>query len=135
MTCCNKDPISIYQGFGTKWDNNDLLSVVFNSEISITGFGAEFIIGDVIKSYTDIQNGFSVNLTAQETGTLPLGLINGTLVLIDLENNKRPFSTELPFLVKDWAEGDIKLDGFDVSINAKIQENKLTIHIQSANPD
>ena len=134
MTYCNKDPISIYQGFGTKWDNNDLLSVTFNSEISITGFGAEFIIGDVVKSYTDIQNGFSVNLTAQETGTLPLGPINGTLVLIDLENNKRPFSTELPFMVKDWAGGDIKLDGFKITINASVQSSSLEIDIGTTNP-
>lgn len=131
---CNKEPIAIYQGFGTKWDNNDLLAVTFNSEISITGFGAEFIIGDVVKSYTDIQNGFSVNLTAQETGTLPLGPINGTLVLIDLENNKRPFSTQLPFLVKDWAGGDIKLDGFKITINANVQSNKLDIDIGTTNP-
>lgn len=131
---CNKEPIAIYQGFGTKWDNNDLLSIIFNSEISITGFGAEFIIGDIVKSYTDIQNGFSVNLTEQETGTLPLGPINGTLVLIDLENNKRPFSTQLPFLVKDWAGGDIKLDGFKITINSSVQSSKLEIDIETTNP-
>lgn len=131
---CNKEPIAIYQGFGTKWDNNDLLSVTFDSEISITGFGAEFIIGDIVKSYTNIQNGFSVNLTDQETSGLPLGPINGTLVLIDLENNKRPFSTQLPFLVKDWAGGDIKLDGFKITINASVQSSKLEIDIGTTNP-
>lgn len=134
MTCCNKEPIIIYQGFGTKWDNNDLLKVSFDSEIDINGFGAEFIIGDIVKSYTDIENGFSVNLTASETATLATGPICGTLVLIDLENNKRPFSTELPFLVKDWAGGDIKLDGFSITINASVQNNKLDIDIDTINP-
>lgn len=132
---CEKKPISIYQGFGTKWDNNDLLTVTFDSEIDIDGFGAEFIIGDIIKTYSNIENGFSINLTASESATLPLGAITGTLVIVDTENNKRPFSTELPFMVKDWADGDIKLDGFDISINAKVQENRLTINIQSANPE
>lgn len=135
MSCCNKNPITIYQGFGTKWNNEDLLTVTFDTEISLGGFGAEFSIGNITKTYNNIENGFVINLEAQETSTLPLGAITGTLVIIDTENNKRPFSTELPFLVKDWAEGDIKLDGFDVSINAKIQENKLTINIQSASPD
>lgn len=132
---CNNKTITIYQGFGTKWNNEDLLTVTFDTEISLDGFGAEFSIGNITKTYNNIENGFVINLEAQETSTLPLGAITGTLVIIDTENNKRPFSTELPFLVKDWAEGDIKLDGFDVSINAKIQENKLTINIQSASPD
>ena len=132
---CNNKTITIYQGFPTKWNNENLLTVTFDSEISLDGFGAEFTIGNVVKAYTDIEEGFSINLSAQETGTLPLGAITGTLVIIDTENNKRPFSTELPFMVKDWADGDIKLDGFDVSINAKIQENRLTINIQSANPE
>lgn len=132
---CNNKTITIYQGFPTKWNNENLLTVTFDSEISLDGFGAEFTIGGVVKAYTDIEEGFSINLSAQETGTLPLGAITGTLVIIDTENNKRPFSTELPFMVKDWADGDIKLDGFDVSINAKIQENRLTINIQSANPE
>lgn len=135
MSCYNKSPITIYQGFGTLWNDESLLTIDFDSEILLEGFGAEFSIGNVIKTYENIQDGFIINLTASETATLPLGPITGTLVIIDTENNKRPFSTELPFLVKDWAEGDIKLDGFDISINAKIQENRLTIHIQSANPD
>lgn len=135
MTCCNKSPITIYQGFPTKWNDESLLTVTFDSEILLDGFGAEFTIGEIVKTYTNIEEGFNINLSAQETGTLPLGATTGTLVIIDTENNKRPFSTELPFMVKDWADGNIKLDGFDISINAKIQENKLTIHIQSANPD
>lgn len=134
MTFCNKEPIIIYQGFGTKWDNNDLLRVSFDSEIDINGFGAEFIIGDIVKSYTDIENGFSVNLTASETATLVAGPICGTLVLIDLENNKRPFSTELPFVVKDWAGGNIKLDGFSITINSSVKNNQLNIDIDTINP-
>lgn len=138
MTCCNScknKAISIYKGFGTKWDNNDLISVSFDSEIDIDGFGAEFIIGDIVKTYTDIEDGFSINLTAQETGTLNLGPNSGTLVLVDLENNKRPFSTELPFLVKDWEDGDIELDGFNITINGRVEENKLNIKIDTSNPE
>ena len=131
MTCENK-VISIYKGFGTKWNNEDLLTVSFDSELDLTGFCAEFIIGNIVKTYQDISNGFVINLTAQETGTLPLGQNSGTLVIVDKENHKKPFSTELPFLVKDWEGGDIKLDGFKLNINAKIQENDLFIKIETA---
>ena len=132
MTCYKNKTITIYQGFGTRWDDQDLLTVTFKSDVDIDGFGAEFLIGDIKKTYENIQDGFGINLTAQETATLPLGPNTGTLVIIDTENNKRPFSTELPFMVKDWAEGDIKLDGFDVTIDAKIQDNLLVINIESA---
>ncbi|MBO7696940.1 MAG: methyl-accepting chemotaxis protein [Methanobrevibacter sp.] len=132
MTCCKNKTITIYQGFGTRWDDQDLLTVTFKSDVDIDGFGAEFLIGDIKKTYENIQDGFGINLTAQETATLPLGPNTGTLVIIDTENNKRPFSTELPFMVKDWAEGDIKLDGFDITIDAQIQDNLLVINIESA---
>ena len=134
MTCCKKE-ISIFKGFGTKWDNIDLILVSFDSEIDIDGFGAEFYIGDIVKTYENIQDGFAINLTAQETETLPLGATTGTLVLVDLENNKHPFSTELPFLVKDWEDGDIKLDGFNITIGARVEDNKLNIKIETSNPE
>lgn len=133
MSCCNK-AISIFKGFGTKWDNNNLLDVTFDSEISIVGFGAEFSIGDITKTYTNIEDGFTVNLTAEESDTLPLGPTNGTLVLIDLENNRRPFSTQLPFVVKDWESGDIQLDGFKVFIDASVDSHELKINVNTTNP-
>lgn len=128
MNCKNK-PISVYKGFGTHWDNNDLLTVSFDSEISIVGFMAEFTIGTITKRYENIEDGFAINLTAVETGTLPIGQTTGSLVIIDAENNKRPFSTELPFLVKDWEEGNIELDGFKIVINSRVQKNSLVINI------
>lgn len=135
MTCCNSyenKVISIYKGFGTKWNNEDLLTVTFDSSIDLTGFGAELYIGNTIKTYENIGGGFVINLTAQETGALPVGPNTGTLVIVDRENHKKPFSTELPFLVKDWEGGDIKLDGFKLNINAKIQENDLVVRIETS---
>lgn len=132
MTCCDScenKAVSIFKGFGTRWNDEDLLFVCFDSEIDLTGFKAQFLIEDIIKNYEDIAGGFAINLTAQETGMLPLGPTTGTLIVIDKENNKKPFSTEIPFLVKDWEGGDIKLDGFNISIDTKIEGNELKIHV------
>lgn len=133
MKCCDKKTITIYKGFGTKWNNNNLVNVSFDSEIDINGFGAEFHIGNIIKTYQNIENGFSINLTAEESSTLDLGALCGTIILIDLENNAKPFSTELPFMIKDWAGGDIELDGFNITIGAKVQSNSLDIKITTNN--
>ena len=123
MTCIkDKKPISIYKGFGTKWDNNSLLTVSFDSEISVVGFGAEFIIGNIKKNYENIQNGFVTVLTAEESGTLDLG------------NNTRPFTTQLPFIVKDWVSGNIQLDGYQLTIKSVIESNELNINIETSNP-
>lgn len=130
---CEKRPITIYKGFGTRWDNNDLVFISFDSEISLSGFSAEFSIGNIIKTYQNIQHGFSVNLTAEETATLPLGLISGTLVIADEEHNKRPFTTEIPILVKDWEDGDIKLDGYMLTIKSLVEQNKFNIKIETYN--
>ena len=124
---CEKRPITIYKGFGTRWDGIDLITVTFDSEIDIEGFSAQFIIGDVEKTYTNIENGFAINLIASEAESLPLGALTGTLIIIDKENNKKPFSTEIPFMVKDWEDGNIKLDGFKVFINSIVQDNKLEV--------
>lgn len=136
MNCKNK-PISVYKGFGTRWNDTDLLNVSFDSDISVSGFSAEFSLGGVVKEYNNIENGFAINLSAAETGTLEIGPITGSLVIIDRENNKKPFSTELPFMVKDWEDGDIELDGFNIVINSKVQRNSLVINISGGvkNPE
>lgn len=128
MNCKNK-PISVYKGFGTRWDDTDLLTVSFDSEVSVAGFSAEFYLGNIVKSYSNIEDGFAINLSAAETGTLEIGQTTGTLVIIDRQNNKKPFSTELPFLVKDWEDGNIELDGFKIVINSRVQKNSLVINI------
>ena len=128
---CNNNSISIFKGFGTRWNDNDLITVSFDSDISLEGFSAQFYLGNIVKTYENIDNGFEINFSASETGSLPIGKITGTLVIVDRETNKKPFSTEIPFEVKDWEEGDIKLDGFKLTIDSKIQENLLKIKIET----
>lgn len=123
--------ISVYQGFGTYWNGKSLLDVSFKSKLDLTGFSAIFKLGNISKTYENIINGFSIDLTKQETSTLPIGLNYGELIVIDNETHKRPFTTALPFEVKNWVSGDVHLDNFKVVVDTKIKRNKLEITVET----
>lgn len=136
MDCCSdSQTITIYKGFPTHWNGSPLINVNFNTSIDLTGFSAIFRIGETEKTYTDIADGFSIDLTKEETGALPVGLNYGELIVVDNETHKRPFTTALPFNVLTFVEGDIHLDGFNVDIKTKIKNNNLVIHIETPTID
>lgn len=134
MDCnCDSKVITVYKGFGTYWNGKSLLKVSFKSKLDLTGFSAIFKLGDISKTYTNIVDGFTIDLTKQETSTLPIGLNYGELIVVDNETNKKPFTTALPFEVKNWVSGDIHLDNFNLTIDTKIKKNKLEITVETAN--
>ena len=138
MDCCSDNKtITIYKGFQTNWNGGHLINVSFNTYIDLTGFSAIFRIGETEKTYTYIADGFSIDLTKEETGALPVGLNYGELIVVDNETNKRPFTTALPFDVKTFVSGDIHLDNYNVNVTTKIKGVDLTINIetQSLNPE
>lgn len=138
MDCCSDNQtITIYKGFPTHFNNNPLINVSFDTPIDLTGFSAIFRIGETEKTYTDIADGFSIDLTKEETGALPVGLNYGELIVVDNETHKRPFTTALPFNVKTFVEGDIHLDNYNVNVTTKIKGVDLTINIEtpSLNPE
>lgn len=133
--CCEDKTITIYKGFPTKWNGKSLLNVTFDNPLDFAGFSAIFKIGNTQKTYTDIAEGFKIDLTKEETGALPVGLNYGELIIIDNETHKRPFTTALPFNVLTFVEGDIHLDGFNVDVKTKIKNNNLVIHIETPTID
>ena len=136
MDCnCDGQVITIYKGFGTYWNGNSLLEVSFKSKLDLTGFSAIFKIGDISKTYDNISDGFTIDLTKQETSVLPIGLNYGELIIIDNESHKKPFTTALPFEVKNWVSGDIHLDNFKVIVDTKIKRNNLEITIETPTID
>lgn len=138
MDCCSDNQtITIYKGFATHWNGSPLINVSFNTPIDLTGFSAIFKIGETEKTYTDIADGFSIDLTKVETGALPVGLNYGELIVVDNETHKRPFTTALPFDVKTFVSGDIHLDNYNVNVTTKISGVDLTINIEttSVNPE
>lgn len=132
MDCCSDNQtITIYKGFATHWNGSPLINVSFDTEIDLTGFSAIFRIGETEKTYTDIAEGFSIDLTKEETGALPVGLNYGELIVVDNETHKRPFTTALPFNVLTFVEGDVYLDNYNVNITTKINGVDLTIKIET----
>lgn len=136
MDCCSDNQtITIYKGFPTHFNNSPLINVSFDTTIDLTGFSAIFRIGETEKTYTDIADGFSIDLTKEETGALPVGLNYGELIVVDNETHKKPFTTALPFDVKTFVSGDIHLDNYNVNVTTKIKSVPLTIKIETATID
>lgn len=138
MDCCSDNQtITIYKGFATHWNGNPLINVSFDTSIDLTGFSAIFRIGETEKTYTDIAEGFSIDLTKEETGALPVGLNYGELIVVDNETHKKPFTTALPFDVKTFVSGDIHLDNYNVNVTTKIKgvDLKIKIETPSFNPE
>lgn len=134
MSCdCENKTITIYQGFSTFWNGKSLISVSFDTDLNLDGFSAIFRISNIEKTYTNIGDGFNIDLTKQETARLPIGLNYGELIIEDNESHKRPFTTALPFNVENWVSGDIHLDNYKLTINTKIKDNVLNIKIETAN--
>lgn len=131
MNCCEEKYITIYRNFPTKWNGRSLIDVSFDTPLDLTGFSAIFKIGETQKTYTDIAEGFSIDLTKEETATLPVGLNYGELIVVDNETHKRPFTTALPFNVLTFVEGDIHLDNYNVNVTTKINGVDLTINIET----
>jgi len=132
MSCdCEDKTITIYQGFPTYWNGKSLIDVSFESGIDLTNFSAIFKVLNIEKTYTDIAEGFSIDLTKQETAQLPVGLNYGELIIIDNESHKRPFTTALPLNVENWVSGDIHLDNYKLIVNTKIKDNKLVIKVET----
>lgn len=114
---------------GTDW-----LSIKFATEFDLSGFSAKFILGTHQQTWETLVDGETINLTAQETNALDVGLQYATLVVWDNEGNSKPFSTAIPVMVRDWVDGQYqKLDTFHMSVNARFEgETVMTITIETA---
>lgn len=133
--CCDDKTITVYKGFPTIWNGKSLIDVSFDTTIDLTDFSAIFKIGNVEKTYTDIAEGFSIDLTKEETGSLPVGLNYGELIIVDDETHKKPFTTALPFNVEDFVSGDVHLDNYSATVTTKIKRVPLSITIETATVD
>lgn len=131
MDCCKKKVITVYKGYPSSFMGFSLLHIRVNSQASIDGFKLKFIVGDIVKTYPITEDEIQVNLTAEETERLKTGLNNASIVIIDRHDRERPFTTALPIMVKQYVQGDIELDEFDVTLTTEIEENTLEINIKT----
>ena len=136
MDCCKKDILILYKGYPSKWDNIDWLAISFKGKSSLAGFSAKFKIGDFSFISNDLTKEWIINLNDEQTGLLPLGKNIASLIVYDTEGNGKPFTTSLPVLVKNWVEGDIEIDTFNVQVNATLDNiAQFTISVESGRID
>lgn len=134
--CCNcgEKALKLYRGYPSEFAEVDWLSIVFESQpIDLTNFEAKFILGDIVREWGDITQGIIINLTDEETGSLPVGMNYGTLIVTDKDGNSKPFSTAIPIEVLTWVEGDQELDTYNMTVNALLDnEVQMVIRIETA---
>ena len=79
----------IYQGVDTAFGGGNLYILLKTNLKDLSGFTAEFKVGGVVKRFEDLSSGkLSFNLTAEETASLPLGVLPVEFVCTDGQGRK-----------------------------------------------
>lgn len=135
MGCCKKGCFTIYKSFPTRWNDVDWLSIKFSSEtgMDFTNFSAQFKIGDYTFTNDNLLEDWIINLTNEQTGTLPLGINAASLIVYDTLGEGKPFITNIPILVKDWVDGEVEIDTYKATILATLDnQNEFIINVETA---
>lgn len=136
MSCeCGKKPFVLLRGYSSRWDGVDWMSISFSSDtkVDFAGFSAKFKIGQYVFENNDLSQEWIINLTDEQTATLPLGMNTGSLIVYDTEGEGKPFTTNIPILVKDWVDGDIEIDTYKATILATLDnQNEFIVNVETA---
>lgn len=132
--CCENKALKLFKNYPTEFAEVDWLSIIFESEpIDLTNFEAKFALGNITREWSDITQGIIINLTDEETATLPVGINYASLIVTDKDGNSKPFSTAIPIEVLTWVEGDQELDTYNMTVNALLDnEVQMVIRIETA---
>jgi len=132
--CCEEKGIIVYQSFDTRFLGVDWLSISFESRFQLEGFKAKFSICGYSFEWDNLLEPKIINLTAEQTATIPIGLNYAELIVWDNEDNAKPFSTSIPVICKNWVESETEVDTFNMSVNAVLEdETQMLIRIETAN--
>lgn len=133
MEKCQKKALILYKGYPSLWDGVDWLSLSFESVIDLAGFSAKFRLGNFTFENSNLFEDWIINLTAEETGTLPLGMNTASLIVYDALGEGKPFTTSIPILVKDWVQGDVEIDTYKAVVKATLDnQTQIAIRIETA---
>ena len=132
--CCEDKALKVFKHYPTEWDLIPWLSITFESEpIDLTNFEAKFVLGGITREWGDLTQGIIINLTDEETESLPVGLNYASLIVTDKDGNSKPFTTAIPVEVLTWVEGDQELDTYNMTVNALLDnETQMVIRIETA---
>lgn len=132
MDCCEKDMLVLYQGYPSRWNDVDWLSLNFTGILDTSGFSAKFKIGSYTFEHNDLSQEWVINLTDEQTATLPLGINTASLIVYDTQGEGKPFTTNIPVLVKNWVEGYVEVEKYNATIQATLDnEVQLTINVEA----
>ena len=148
--------ILIHKGDDTIFGPQEkFITFIFETELDLTGWKAQFKLGGFTKVIEDISSKqFDITISHSTTVQLPLGELNGSVVLIDNNNRIKTVINTIPFVVtKDVIEQQYetidltipKSSGVDIkmriggravySINGKTGEVILTAEDVGAIPE
>ena len=129
---CQPAAFILYQGYSSIWNDVDWLSISFSGILNTSGFEAKLKIGSYTFTTNDLTEEWVINLTAEQTATLPLGMNTASLIVYDTLGEGKPFTTSIPIFVKNWVEGEVEIDTYKATINATLEgENQLTINVEA----
>lgn len=133
MTDCKKKYINIIRGDSTGWNGINFFKIHIDSRIDLYGFNAKFILGGNTFTFNNLYQDLEVELTSQQTQSLPLGVNYGTLYIFDESKKRKTITTSIPFNVKEWVDGDIAVDDYTFSVNiTEGDETILSLNIETA---
>lgn len=135
MTKCQPKAFVIYKGYPTRWNDVDWLSIIFSSEtgVDFTNFSAQFKIGGYTFTNNNLFEDWIINLNNEQTETLPLGINTASLIVYDTLGEGKPFTTNIPILVKDWVDGEVDIDTYKATIFATIDnKNEFIVNVETA---
>ena len=134
MDCdCKEKGLIVWKGFDTRFLDVDWLSISFETRFQTNGFRAKFTICDYSFEWNDLTQPKIINLTDDQTATIPIGLNYGELVVWDDDGNSKPFSTSIPVFCKNWVESENELDTYNMTVNALLDnETQMVIKIETA---
>ena len=96
-----QEPITIVRGDDTNWNDEQTFTINLISELDLTQFKAQFIIGPIVKNFDSVvDNKIQPILTHPDTLKLTLGPARGIVKLIDQQGRIKTIASGIPFLVK-----------------------------------
>lgn len=129
---CQPNAFILYQGYPSKWNGVDWLSISFVGILNTEGFAAKFKLGGFVFNLNDLTQEWVINLTNEQTAVLPLGINTASLIVYDTLGEGKPFTTNIPVFVKNWVEGEVEIETYKATINATLDgENQLTINVEA----
>lgn len=93
------DPIKIFKGNDTNFNDAKFLTFKVTSDIDLSDFTGIFTLGSFSKPGSLADGKMDVVIPAAVTAQFPLGCINGTFQLVDTKMRVATVSNTIPFLI------------------------------------